>query len=205
MISKDKFYLIIIAALIVIILLMKACGNPSKIECPEIKQQTVKVDTFFIEGKDSIVYKPGITTIIPGKTEYKDVDTTAILKDYFSKIVYNDTIRLDIMGYVLIKDTISQNRIVSRTTVKDYRIPVIKETITNNITPSPKTQLYGGFDILGNKKEPINYFGGSLTLKTKKDQLYNIGLGLTPDGVGGKFGTQWPIRFKNHNKDNNKQ
>lgn len=176
---------------------MRSCSH-SPIECPEIKPQIIQIDTTWLKREDSIVYKPGVKIIIPGKIEYKDVDTTLILKDYFSKIVSEDTIWIDTLGYVLIRDTISQNRIQDRTKILKFEIPVITKTITNNITPLPKSSLYIGFDIMGNKQEPINYFGAALTLKTKKDQLYNGGVGLTPNGMGFKIGTSWPIRIK-HN------
>lgn len=163
---------------------------------PKPPNSTTRIDTVWTKGKDSIVYKPIIKKYIVRDTVYKDIDTLAVLKDYFAKVVYEDTIRLDTFGYVLIKDTISENRVQSRTSVANYRFPTITKTITNNITIPPKNQIYIGFDIIGNKAQPINYFGPSVLLKTKKDQIYTIGAGLTPDGLGGKFGTLWKIKIK---------
>ena len=173
--------------------MMRSCapGIPD----PDVVTVT-KTDTVWIKGKDSIVYKPGIVKILPGKTIYKDVDTTAILKDYFSKVVYEDTIKLDTFGYVLIKDTITQNRVQDRTTIKDYKFPVVTKTTTNTITLPPKTQVYVGFDIVGSQSQLINYFGPSVLLKTKKDQMYTGGVGVTPGGWGGKLGMLWKVKIK---------
>jgi len=189
----NKIPYVIIGALIVIIIMMRSCG-PS-IPDPDVVTVT-KTDTVWVKGKDSIVYKPGIIKIIPGDTVYKDVDTVAILKDYFSKVVYNDTIKIDTFGYVLVKDTITQNRVSNRTSVLNYKFPVVTNTITNTITLPPKTQLYVGFDIVGASTQPINYFGPSVLLKTKKDQMYTGGVGVTPGGWGGKFGMLWKVKIK---------
>ncbi len=189
----NKISFIIIAILIVLIIIMRSCSPTPSL--PEVVTVT-KTDTLWVKGKDSIIYKPGIVKIIPGDTVYKDVDTLAILKDYFSKIVYKDTIKLDTFGYVLVKDTISQNRVQNRTTVLNYKFPVITNTVTNTITLPPKSQLYIGFDIVGAQTKPINYFGPSVLLKTKKDQIYTGGVGLTPEGWGGKFGILWKLKIK---------
>ena len=189
----DKIPYIIIGVLLVIIVMMRSCGPV--IHDPDVVTLTT-TDTLWIKGKDSIVYKPGIVQILPGDTIYKDVDTLAILKDYFSKVVYEDTIKLDTFGYVLVKDIITQNRVQNRTTVKNYKFPVITNTTTTTITNPPKTQVYVGFDIVGSPTQPINYFGPSVLLKTKKDQMYTGGVGLTSDGWGGKFGMLWKIKIK---------
>lgn len=175
---------------------MRAC-SPSPITCPEIKPQTVKIDTIWIKGDDSIVYRPKPYKVyLPSDTVYIDVDTLAILKDYFSKVVYQDTIKLDTIGYLLVRDTISQNRIQNRKVIENYQIPIVTKTVTNNVIIPAKTQLYIGFEVAGNKKNPINYFGPNLTLKTKKDQLYSLGTGLSTEGINYKIGTSWKIKLK---------
>jgi hypothetical protein len=189
----NKIPYVIIGALLIIIIMMRSCG-PS-IPVPGTVTVT-KTDTVWLKGEDSIVYKPGIVEILPGDTVYKDVDTLAILKDYFSKVVYNDTIKIDTFGYVLVKDTITQNRISNRTSVLNYKFPVVTNTITNTITLPPKRQLYVGFDIVGSSTQPINYFGPSVLLKTKQDQMYTGGVGVTSGGWGVKFGMLWKVKIK---------
>lgn len=194
--TLNKFYLIIIGVLLTVILFLSQCSGPKKSDCPPILKQVVKIDTFWREKKGDVVYKPGITKIIPGEIQFVNgkVDTLAILKDYFAKVLYSDTIKIDTFGYVLIKDTISENRIKHRELVYNYKLPIIKETITNTITT--RNQFYFGIDMYGTKPQPINYFGINLTLKNKKDRMYSIGAGITPGGIGYKVGIAWKIKIK---------
>jgi hypothetical protein len=106
------------------------------------------------------------------------------------------SIKIDSFGYVFLTDTITQNQIDSRKVKLDYKIPVITNTITNTITLPPKTQLYVGFDIMGNKTNPVSYFGPSVILKTKKDKMYNLGVGMGEGGASLKLGTAWKIKLK---------
>lgn len=195
--TLNKFYLIIIGILLIIIFFLSQCSGPKKSDCPPISKQEIKIDTLWTEKKGDIVYVPSDVKIIPGEIQYINgkVDTLAILKDYFAKVYYGDTIRLTTIdkenkkinyGYILVKDTISENRIKHRELVYDYKIPTIEKTITNTITTPNRNQFYAGLDMYGTKLQPINYFGVNLTLKNKKDRMYSIGAGITPGGIGYK-------------------
>jgi hypothetical protein len=191
---KIPYSYIIIGILLLIILVMRMCQPTPQEPEPRI---IIKTDTTWLKGKDSIVYKLGPVRVIPGDTIYKDVDTTAILKDYFSKIIYKDTLKIDTLGHIIVTDTISQNRIQNRQTILDYKIPLIKETITIYEPYKPKNQLYIGFTAIGSPTVPINYIGPDLTLKTKGDKLYNIGVGFSPNGgINYKIGLGWKIQLK---------
>ncbi len=191
----STFYVVIIVVLIVIILFMRSCSPTT--DCPEQGKPITTVDTVYVDKiVPHKVYIPGITKYIPGDTVYiKDIDTTAVLNDYFAKRVYDDTIKLEGLGYVLIKDTISQNKIISRITDGKYKIPVIiKETI---IPIKPKNQVYVGIDFIGGPPNLLNYVGPSLTLKTKKDKMYSIGAGINSSGyVNYSLRIGWKIKFK---------
>jgi len=193
---KNSFLYLIILALVATILVLRSCSPTPPPPEPII---TTTIDTLWLEQKYDTIYIPSETKYIPAdpKIQYIDVDTTAILKDYFAHRLYEDTIKIDTLGFVIIKDDISQNRIVERHTFLDYKIPTIKETTIIDRPYKPKNQLYIGFDIMGNKIEPVNYFGPSLTFKNKKDHLYDVGVGLGPNNiVNYKFGTKWIIRIK---------
>ncbi len=196
-INERSFYWIVIAVLVVIILLLRSCGPGTG---GTNEPDTVRVvDTTYIDViKEVPVYKPGPVIYIPGDpVPGTPVDTAAILKDYFAKVVYKDTIRLDSLGFIYVKDTISQNRIQSRKLAFDYKIPIIKETTTITIPPKPKLQVYGGIEMMVGAPTGLTYFGPALTLKSKKDQMYSIGAGINPTGgIQYKFGTSWKIRLK---------
>jgi hypothetical protein len=132
------------------------------------------------------------------------IDTAALLKDYYSKVLYKDVLVLpDSLGTVAVTDTISQNRIMGRT----FNASVKQRTITETtIVKEPaKAQLYWGLNAGFNKEDYVSAVGTGLILKTKKDKLYQIGLGVnnrTIDGTNGSlnpyvgFGTYWKIKLK---------
>lgn len=187
--------------MVIIILFQRAC-TPTPLPCPDGgKPQIVTVrDTQYItKTVEKPVYKPGPTIYIPGRIDTlpQDVDTLAILKDYYATRIYNDTIAIDTLGFAYVKDTVSKNEIVSRGVKLDYKIPVIKETTTITIPPKPKAQLYIGVEGLGNKQQPISYFGPALVYKTKKDAMYTLGAGYSINqGFGIKAGMLWKIKLK---------
>lgn len=198
--TKNGFYLTVIAVLVIIILLQRSCK--SDIPCPEGGKPviTVKVDTQYVTKQvNKPVYVPGETEYLPGTVDsfYKDVDTAAILQDFYATRVYRDTIAIDSIGYAYITDTISKNKIESRWFSANYKLPIITKETTVVIPPKAKTQVYAGFEGVVNRNEPLSYFGPTLTLKTKKDGMYTLGAGYDLNGgVSIKAGILWKIKLK---------
>ena len=166
---------LLIIALIAVILLMRSCdGKSSPVEPTVITKVEVKYDT--------------IVKIVPEyvpkwykKIEYsvdtllveKPIDTAAILKDYFATYVYEDVQKLDSLT-LTIKDSVSQNKIASRSISYEllYQTKTItKETYLNN------REFYWGLDIKGGINQ-LNYLGGNILCKTKKKNIYGIGIGV---------------------------
>jgi hypothetical protein len=132
------------------------------------------------------------------------VDTAALLKDYYSKVLYKDVLILpDSLGTVAVTDTISQNRILGRTFNANVRERTIREELI--VKEPAKTQLYYGLNAGFNKEDYVSAIGGGVILKTKKDKIYQFNLGVnnrTTDGTNGSFspyvgfGTYWKIKVK---------
>jgi hypothetical protein len=132
------------------------------------------------------------------------VDTAALLKDYYSKVLYKDVLVLpDSLGTVAVTDTISQNRILGRTFNANVRERTIREELI--VKEPAKTQLYYGLNAGFNKEDYVSAIGGGVILKTKKDKIYQFNLGVnnrTTDGTNGSFspyvgfGTYWKIKVK---------
>ena len=132
------------------------------------------------------------------------IDTLALLKDYYSKVLYKDVLILpDSLGTVAITDTISQNKILGRTFNASVKERTIKETMI--VKEPAKTQLYYGLNGGFNKADLVSAVGAGLILKTKKDKIYQFTLGVnnrTTDGTTGSFspyvgfGTYWKIKVK---------
>lgn len=189
---------IIILVLIGIIFLQRACY---KKPCTPTVTQIVIRDT--ISLRDTVFdFVPIPTVVSVTKTKR---DTIYIRKDTSHAVVqvpqtvpvvinqsenwvyYADTVKSKLYGRVIINDTIRQNRIAKRNVIFDLRIPT-----TTVIQTEKKTILYGGIDVLGTDSRWITYMGPALTLKTKRDQLYEAKVLFGPEkkpmyGVGVKF------------------
>ena len=162
-----------------IIMIIKSCNNE------DLKQQTTiktKIEYITVEKKIP-QYIPKWKTRVENKididTFLTNVDTFAILKDYYSKYYYEDTLSLDTLGYVLIKDTISKNNITSRDI--NYKVLIPKITIEKTIYIN-KREFYTGFGIIGNPQQ-INYIGAELLYKTKKKHAFSLGVGVNQNFI----------------------
>jgi len=207
-----NFKNIVIAALIVFVLL--EWFNPGGV-MPGKK--------VFIAGKAYEVIKHDIDTIDIVKTKvvtkkgediYHEtikeviiptiVDTQALLHDYFAKNIYKDTLQLpDSLGTIAMIDTITQNKILGRTFNASVKQRTIKETTI--VKELPKTQAYYGLTGGFNKADVVSNIGAGLLIKTKKDKIYNLGIGVSnrvTDGTNGTLspyigaGVYWKIKFK---------
>jgi hypothetical protein len=177
----------------------------------------------YIEGKAYEVIKHEIDTIDIVKTKvvtkkgediYHEtikeviiptiVDTQALLKDFFTKNIYKDTLQLpDSLGTIAMIDTITQNKILGRTFNASVKQRTIKETMI--VKELPKTQVYYGLTGGFNKADVVSNIGAGLLIKTKKDKIYNLGIGVSnrvTDGTNGTLspyigaGVYWKIKFK---------
>lgn len=133
-----------------------------------------------------------------------NIDTAALIKNYYLKVLYKDVLVLpDSLGTVSVTDTISQNRILSRTFDAKVRERTIREELI--VKEPAKNQLYYGLNGGFNKEDFVSAIGVGVIFKTKKDKIYNLNVGVnneTIDGINGTFspyvgfGTYWKIRLK---------
>ena len=130
---------------------------------------TTKTFTKYIKG-NKIPFKV-LDTIYTDTTIY---DTTYIVKDYNQVKEYTDSIKQD-SNLFIIKDTISQNRIIGRSFQAKIQEKTI--TITNNIQAKNKVALYLGLrSDLNNEKMNHNI---TLSLKTRNKGLFSVGYGMS--------------------------
>lgn len=195
-----------ILCLIIIILLLRMCDGESN----EVKKgDTIKVngkkyevvdhrrDTTYIT-RDSIVYKKGKDIKVEVKVPVyipANVDTQEILKDYFSRRFYIDTLDLGQKSFVIVKDTITENKILSRVFESSITERIISDTLF--LVEPPKRQMFIGFQMGFDKKDIINYGGLSLLYKDKKDKIFGLGLGINSNGQPTIMGNMnWKIQLK---------
>ena len=167
---------IIIIGLVVVIFLLRECDGGKEVE-PEI-ERIVKVETRYDTIIKSVpTYIPEYRTKVITKTIHDTIqltiDTAAILEDYFATYSYIDTVDADSISLVIF-DTISQNKIISRGI--DYSLIYPTTTITKERIINER-EFYVGFGLGGNKSQ-ISYLTSELMFRTKKKQIYGIGLGI---------------------------
>ena len=205
---------IAIAVLVVIVLLEyfnpggKMPGRTVRIDGKKYEVIKHDIDTFEVV-KTKVVTKKGADiyheTIVEKEVIIPTIiDTAALLKDFFAKNVYKDTLRLpDSLGIVAVTDTITQNKILGRTFNASVKQREIKETLI--VKELPKTQVYYGFNGGFNKADVVSNIGAGVIIKTKKDKIYQLGAGVAnrvTDGTNGTLspyvgaGVYWKIKLK---------
>ena len=215
---------LLILLLVGIIFLMRGCGTDFEdkeiinVDGEDFELLKKEVDTVFVEKEIQVTkYVPRyITKEVIKEVEIPiDVDSLAIIKDYFSKVTVTDTLNLDYdfpkevtdslgnkpassLGYGILTDVISQNRIESREIDWFFQIPTVYNTTI--VKELPKLEFYYGFGVGMDQTNGLNNFSGNLLVKTKKMNIYglNIGmsnqLGLYKPFVGGSM--YWKIGKK---------
>ena len=203
-------------ALLVAIVVFQQCGGNKKgtgeiVKVDGKKYELLKHDIDTVEVvKTKVVTKKGDDiyheTIVEKEVIIPAViDTVALLKDYYSKVLYKDVLVLpDSLGTVDVTDTISQNRILGRTFNANVKQRTIKETLI--VKELPKTQVYYGFTGGFNKVDVVANLGAGVLIKTKSDKVYQLGIGVAnkvgTDGTNGALtpfigaGVFWKIKFK---------
>jgi len=199
MVSKERrTYWIVIAVLAAIIFFLRECSGPKE-DCPEPKLFTV---TEILKG-DSIPYEVKVRVPVPYKVEvhdtvFTDVDTAAILTDYFIHRTYKDTLKDDTSALIVIEETVGRNRILDRRLWYQNRRPI---SITNHITqwdtcPPPRRKVFVGLSMSFGRD--VFDVGAGLSLLNKNEHRYSImyhpNLGILPERL--EFGTSFKIRLR---------
>ena len=185
--KKIDLKLIIIVGLIITIFCLRFCNVK-----PDGKIVTIDGKPYeVIKHTVDTLYVPTVQTVYKkGKDIYRDIpiyvelpgriDTVEVITDYYSKVVYKDTLKLkDSLGYVSITDTIFKNSISGR--VWDSHINKITINDRMIVKELPKNQFYLGSELGLNNKTVFTSFSPSLLLKTKKDRIFSVGIGLGPN------------------------
>jgi hypothetical protein len=181
----------IVLVLFVIILLYKAeCGKPvvpgETVSVGGKKYEVIKqvIDTQYIRIKET-KYKKG-EDIYHDTTIYISVpvlDTTQmqeVLSKYYAKNIFQDTLKVSKFGNIYINDTVQYNKLAGRSMSADLMFPSI--TNTTIVKEKPKAQLFLGATVDYLQGSNFQNLSVGLMLKTKRDRLYGISAGVSPNG-----------------------
>jgi len=194
---------ILILLLLGIILFLRGCGEDYgdktlvEVDGEQYELLESKTDTIYVEKEVKVTkYVPKyITKEVIKEVEIPvDVDSLAIIKDYFSKVTVKDTLNLaydfpDVvtdsvgnkpsgdLGFGILTDIISQNRIESREIDWFFKIPTVYNTTI--VKELPKNEFYIGFGTGIDQTNGLNNLSGNVLFKTKKLNIYGLNLGLS--------------------------
>jgi len=194
---------VVILLLLGIILFLRGCGEDYgdktlvEVDGEQYELLESKTDTIYVEKEVKVTkYVPKyITKEVIKEVEIPvDVDSLAIIKDYFSKVTVKDTLSLaydfpDVvtdsvgnkpsgdLGFGILTDVISQNRIESREIDWYFKIPTVYNTTI--VKELPKNEFYIGFGTGIDQTNGLNNLSGNVLFKTKKLNIYGLNLGLS--------------------------
>jgi hypothetical protein len=180
----------IIVILMIIIAIQHECSNQHQ---PHVSQ-TIIIDTVI----DTIVnhstsYYPKFIYCDTGSVKWlsKPIDTASILSDYFSRILYIDTLQNDSNAFVVIVDTISRNRIVYRQKNITLFPRQITKTELIKAANIPSRQLFIGAQV----NNASNSYGFSPTIlyQSKKETTLSFSYDIFNKSY--YFGVYFPLRY----------
>jgi hypothetical protein len=176
---KDLFkniQTLLIVVLAVLLFLQRSCSSTPPVEPTVITEIVTHWDTVKVE---TTKYVPKIVekVVVDIDTFSAPIDTVTVLKDYYAKYFYTDTIQIDTLGSIVINDTITRNLISMRDVQSNIFIPTT--TITNTIYLY-KREFYGGISV-GATNQAVQNINGELLYVNKKRDAYGFGIGLNPD------------------------
>jgi len=173
---------LLVVVLAALLFFQRGCSSTPPVEPKVITEVVTKWDTVKVEQTE---YVPQIIekVVINIDTFTTPIDTVSVLKDYYAKYFYTDTIQLDTLGSIIVNDTITRNLISFRDVQSNIFIPTT--TITNT-TYLYKRELFWGVAVGGminpvQNESPINYISGELMYVNKKRNVYGFGLGVDKD------------------------
>ena len=173
---------LLVVVLAALLFLQRGCSSTPPVEPEVITEVVTQWDTIKVTEKE-YVPKYIRKTVVEIDTFSVPIDTISILKDYYAKYFYTDTIQLDTLGSIIVNDTITRNLISFRDVQSNIFIPTT--TITNT-TYLYKRELFWGVAVGGminpvQNESPINYVSGELMYVNKKRNVYGFGLGVDKD------------------------
>ena len=166
---------LLVVVLAALLFLQRGCSSTPPVEPEVITEVVTQWDTIRVAEKE-YVPKYIRKTVVEIDTFSVPIDTISILKDYYAKYFYTDTIKIDTLGTIIVNDTVTRNLISMRDVQSNIFIPTT--TITNTVYLY-KREFYGGISV-GSTNQAVQNINAELLYINKKRQSYGFGVGLNP-------------------------
>lgn len=199
--NKYRYLDFLIIALLVVVLL-QMCNKKTT---SETKTYYYK-DTTWIK-KDSVIYSSPKLIIKEGSIDSVTIkeylpDTNyarllaqynSLLQEYLSRNTYSDSLKIDSIGYVHVKDSITKNSIAGRSFHYNLSYPIIHDSVVKYAPPT--RQIYFGGGLQGTSLKEISMFNTGVLYKDKNDRIYVLSatVGQT-NNIGAQLQTYWRIK-----------
>lgn len=161
---------IFIVAIIAIMIFQKECGSTTNKTKQKIITDTIVLTEVIRDTTPLFIktYYPVPADTIEIQVP-ANVDTLAILSNYYNKYYYRDTLVNDSMALIVIFDTITQNKIISRSGEYKNRRP----TVINNTTIINQSKVWNiGFGLFAGGNLSEFQAGPSLLITTNNRSSY---------------------------------
>jgi hypothetical protein len=163
----------------------------------QIHEKTIVKEVPFI--KEIPVSHEVLVTKYQADTTYpllkKQFDELA--KKYASRRIYIDSVKVGTHGYIQITDTVSENKLGKRTAKDNFKIPIVKETMTITKYAEPTRKIYVGGGVNMKSLSAFNGVEAGVLYQNKKDQIFGGKVNVNVDGSI-TYGIQsyWKIKLK---------
>lgn len=192
MIRIKDIILVAIVFVLWLLLFKNSTYIPKKVDFSDTSKfrKILEVHDTVYQQKNFIRYKKGdsipYVIVVQDSVQIPIHDTLYILSDYYAIKAYSDTINQDSNNFV-ITDTISQNKILSRS----FEAKITQKTITNRqyFVEKPKNALYLGFRGDFRPSNGLVVLSPSLMLNAKNNALIGLGFDLYNNGGFGYSGS----------------
>lgn len=170
--NKYQYIVSIVVGALLWVVFSKSCKrDPSPViirDTTYVYDTVPKIDTLPLPTPYAIIEVESIPVFI------SDTQCRELYKNYYSSLLYNDTLRDDSLALIILNDTVSKNKLSGRTLYYIDRTPT--QVITNTfICPENRWRLYAGISPGFGRN---NGFGASAIL-----QRGNMAYGYTYDVV----------------------
>ncbi|MDD4515401.1 hypothetical protein [Massilibacteroides sp.] len=180
---------IAILLLIGLLFLQRECSRPEPQQPTHSKTEVWHYDTTHYVYKIGIPYP--VEKLVPVEIP-ANVDTAAILQEFFSRNVYHRVLKDDSLAMIALQDTVSRNSLGRATLIYENRRPT--QIITNITTyADPVNKVFVG-PAVGANLEGDFMLGASALLVTRRDNAYQ--LTVDPFNKGLTTAAYWKIKLR---------
>jgi hypothetical protein len=161
----------------------------------QIHEKTIVKEVPFLKEvpvpHEVLVTKYQADTSYPGlKKQYDD-----LAKKYASRRIYVDSVKVGTHGYIQITDTVAENKLGKRTAKDNFKIPIVKETMTITKYAPPTRNFFIGGGVNAISVNKINGAEAGLLYKDKKDNIFGSKVTVNTEGSLG-FGFSYYRKIK---------